>query len=165
MARAKKAPVVETPAVPVCPYTGRVMELVFDDDLKRPGWRYMGGFDPSIPFLTEEDGRMAFCRREGVDNVMPEPRCAYTGAKVTLYQGRGRLWYAEGAYSPAVPTADKERLVFLASMRDGKQTMREPAKRPRIVVGDVREPRSDPRAGLHTPLDSASENALQAILA
>ncbi len=160
----KQIPSTDT-IVPVCPYTGRVMKLVFNDDLRRPGWCYTGGFDPSIPFLTEADGRQAFCRREGVDNVMTEPRCAYTGAKVTLYQGRGRLWYAEGAYSPAVPTADKERLVFLASMRDGKQTMREPAKRPQIVVGDVREPRSDPREGLHKPLDAESENALQAILA
>lgn len=130
-----------------CPYTRLAQEIVFIDDLRRPGWTIMGGFDPSLPFLDEEVAKAAFRRRGGIGGVAPVPSCAYTGARVTFVKRKG-LWWAEGNFfRPYDAFKDRAELEWWASMRNGKTRAQRP-ERPRVVSVESREQHSNPALGL-----------------
>lgn len=142
----------------VCPYTGRPVDVYFDDNLKEPGWRARGVVDTSLPFFSKEAGEAAFRFRAGRPDAVSLPVCAYTGSPVAFVQ-RGSLWFAVG--DPANPAAvfkDREDLEFLLGSRAGKPRRGRPKKKkPHISVGETLEEHSDPTEGVRVPLDDVRE--------
>lgn len=127
-----------------CAYTGATMTLEFDEDVRHSGWWLRGGFDPSVGFLTREEAVAAFCRRPRGRKVKT-PRCAYTGAEVSLVCRDG-LWFAEGdVFNPRDRVPRKQDLLSMASRRAGKAPTVPPAARVQAVV--EREQVSDPTEG------------------
>ena len=131
-----------------CPYSGVEMADVFEPDLRGPGWMVVGGFDPSLPFFSREDGVAAFRRRDGVDGAVPKPACAYSGTAVKFVEQNG-LWYATGwDFNPYSVMKRREEIIFLSRRRNGRSYGRPPAPVGRVQAVKVREQVSNPAEGL-----------------
>jgi hypothetical protein len=126
-----------------CAYTGVVMEVWHDDDVRHPGWTLRGGFDPAPGFFT----------REELEDCFPDMKCPYTGADI-FPECRGALWFATGDFfRPRKRWQDADDLFLAVSTRGGVPPKVPRKRKPKIVVGEVVEPRSDPREGLPDALD------------
>jgi len=107
-----------------CAYTGVVMEVWHDDDVRHPGW-----------------------------TLSPDMKCPYTGADI-FPECRGALWFATGDFfRPRKRWQDADDLFRAVSTRGGVPPKVPRKRKPKIVVGEVAEPRSDPCEGLPDALD------------
>ena len=131
-----------------CLYTGAPQEIVFNDGPGDHGWYLEGGFDPALPFLSEEDAVAAFRRRGGRDNAVAEPSCPYTGTKVVFVHERG-LWWPRGAFFlPRLRRYHREQLVYEAEHREGVPAGRPPKLSVATGTGEPTQEFSDPTEGL-----------------
>lgn len=132
----------------ICLYSGLQQRLMVVEGRERSGWVLAGGFDPALPFTSREAGELAFRRRRGKDEAVKTPACPYTGVTVEFVE-HGGLWYPSGDFfRPYGLWVYKEKLEYAASFRRGRTKMKEPHTPKIQYVGDVREPVSDPAAGI-----------------
>jgi len=139
-----------------CPYTGAQMEIMFDDNLKRVGFYVGGGFDPALPFFSEEEAVAALSRRAG-GKTATKLVCPYTGAPMALEQ-RKTLWFATGGFhSPGRHYKMKEDALIAISTRDGvAPAVHVPFVR---VIDHPEHGESNPAAGAPDASDVAAEAA------
>lgn len=114
----------------------------------RYGWSLVGGFDPDLPFVSEEDGNAAFRRRNGKANAVIRPSCPYTNKTVTLQFKHGLWWPTGEFFRPYAPWKHREELVYRASFKAGRTRMTAPDITVIQYVGDKSEEQSDPMEGL-----------------
>jgi hypothetical protein len=148
-----------------CPYTGRDMVPVYDDDTRNSGWYLSGGLDMGVPFLSKEELYVANTSRLGRKNIAQSLKCAYFGTLLKAVEDRG-LWYAvpqdlqnTELFSTTTRHSSKERLLWLCSHRSGKAPDFPEPKRLGISYPD--EPHEhfvDTTAGLAHNADDAEVN-------
>ena len=135
----------------VCPYTGSLMVVAHCDDLRAPGFYLTGGFDPSVPFLSELDAHAALRTRKGKPEAVKQLACPYTGKALKVLVRRGRsadLWYiCGGAFSPTTKYDFEEDLLYAASFRGGRKPGFPKPERASIVVAEDFSDQSDPTEG------------------
>lgn len=131
-----------------CPYSGSEMSVVFDPDLRNPGWMAVGGFDPSLPFFLESEAEAAFRRRAGKGGDAETPACAYSGKPVSFVT-RNNLWYATGwSFNPYQITQRREELEYACRGRNGFTPGPKPKPVLHVQSVVVLDEQSDPTEGL-----------------
>jgi hypothetical protein len=124
------------------------MVIEHDDDLRHLGYYLVGGFDPALPFLSEEAGLQALRTRKGKPDAVKRLFCPYTGKPVELVE-RNNLWFVEGSFfSPSKRYQFDADLMYEMSFRGGKKPGFERNERPKIEVIGERVENSDPTLGL-----------------
>ena len=131
-----------------CLYSGLEQQLLFVPGPDRHGWSLVGGFDPSLPFLSRGDGEAAFRRRNGKENAVERAACPYTGKPVDFHFSNGLWWPKGDIFQPYASWLDKEELVYRASFRAGRTRLRKPDPAPVVRVGEERLEHSDPCEGM-----------------
>lgn len=140
-----------------CPYTGEAMEVVLLPGPVR--WTAKGGFDPAE--WQDKDALAKMMRTRGGREYATRRilKCAYTGKPVTLVTSDGKLFRAEGAFSPRQLWLSKENAVYDLSVREGVA----PAfpRETKVWVGEESRPQSNPAEGLGTLGDNAAEKIIE----
>jgi len=122
------------------------MTPVLYAEVPNEGWYLEGGFDPGQASLDKKLLEFSLKKRESGHSAT-QIKCPYTGHRWIVREVNG-VFRAEGkGFLPRKPMKSQEALLEMATMRDGKPGWVNP-DRPRIKVGDTREPRSDPAKGL-----------------
>ena len=122
-----------------CLYSGVEQALTFLEG-NPSGWCLVGGFDPSLPFISAEDGEAAFRMRNGKRNVVSKPSCPYTGNPVYFNYSRGLWWPSGNFFNPYGKWRSKEELIYASEMRDGKNPDREAPEPSVLQAVTEREP-------------------------
>lgn len=134
----------------ICPYTGNLMEVAHRDDLRSPGFYLKGGFDPELPFLTEEDAIKALRMRKGKADAVTRLVCPYTGKALKVVHRNGvGLWQIVGEFfSPNFPYQFEEDILYNASFRGGKKPKYEKPERETVRIIENFADQSNPAEGL-----------------
>ena len=138
-----------------CPYTGVEGIVVHDDDLRHPGFYLDGVMDPSLPFNNLEAAEASLKSRAWAPDS-EELVCPYNGAAIRIREAHGLFWPEGEFFRPRARVQEKDTLLELARMRNGKKKWNAPRK-PKVVVGDVKEPVSDPREGFNERRSAAED--------
>ena len=148
-----------------CPYTGNEMVVAECDDLRDPGFYLKGGFDPELPFLSEEAAIKALRRRKGKDDAVTRLVCPYTGKPLQVIHRNGpNLWQVAGEFfSPSKRYQYKEDLLYDVSIRGGRKPKFERPERTRVEVKEDFSDQSDPTEGLTVKSDEV-EHGLSIVL-
>ena len=131
-----------------CLYSGLEQQLLFVPGPDRHGWSLIGGFDPSLPFLSYEDGEAAFRRRDGKENAVERAACPSTGKLVYFNFINGLLWPTGDIFQPYATWMRKEELIYRASFRAGRTRLKKPDPAPVVRGVEERIENSDPCEGL-----------------
>lgn len=131
----------------VCLYSGLLQELLFLEGPDRHGWSLIGGFDPSLPFLSAEEGEAAFRMRMGKPDGVERASCPYTGAPVEFHYDHGLWWPKGDFFNPYHSWVRKDELLYRASFRSGR-TKRKPPEPSVVRSVEDREELSDPTEDL-----------------
>jgi len=140
-----------------CPYTGAAVTPKF---VPFVGWVAQGAFDPCV----YQDAVKLEATLRAASPARGPLRCAYTGKAVSL-EFSGALAKAGKALCPGVVWEEKVQLLYDLSRRPGKLPAfeRDPVP-PKIFVGDVRRPNSNPAAGYDSKRSATVDNIVEGIL-
>ena len=146
----------------VCPYTGVTMDAVFKDDVgKDTGWYFEGGFDPAIPFLSEDMALMAARRRfrNGAGYEVSKLFCPYTGKPLRVTHRAGpNLWHITGEFfSPSTLWNHPDDLLYFASFRGGRKPKFDRVVRESVKVIEDFSDQSNPAEGLGGRSDAVEQ--------